>query len=453
MITIVFIGWVILGFGLFFVLPPRRALLVGLVFPYLFLPYAGTEIWGIRSRDAIICLPLLLGSVLFGGKAWRRAKFCFADLAMAAWCISPFLSSFNNGLGLYNSSALANFQVLNWGVPYLLGRIFFSRLEDLRELAIAIFVGGLIYVPFCLWEIRMSPHLHVWVYGFNPHQFAQTIRYGGFRPTVFLGHGITVAIWLAFAALTGFWLWSSRSLRAFGRVPTGPFLAVLVSTLVLCKTLGALALFATGALLKMGSRTIRSSVLIWLLLAVPTIYVMVRLEGMVSTTTLSSISSKAMDPDRTGSVTFRWMNEELFVKKALEQPMLGWGGWGGWRIRDRVGNDIAVSDALWTIAFGKYGFFGLVSLALVFCLPVLSFLRRYPSRVWAHPRVAPAAALAIFTALSQIDSLFNDPDLAIVMLAAGGIAAAASAPLRHMRRQRVVGAWHAIERPHAQTPG
>jgi hypothetical protein len=147
------------------------------------------------------------------------------------------------------------------------------------------------------------------------------------------------------------------------------------------------------------------------------------------------------------------MNEELFVKKALEQPMLGWGGWGGWRVRDRVGNDIAVSDALWTIAFGKYGFFGLVSLALVFCLPVLSFLRRYPSRVWAHPRVAPAAALAIFTALSQIDSLFNDPDLAIVMLAAGGIAAAASAPLRHMRRQRVVGAWHAIERPHAQTPG
>ncbi len=453
MVTIAFISWFILGFALFFVLPPRRALLAGLVFAFLFLPYAGTSIWALRSRDAVICLPLLLGSVFFGGEAWGRAKFCFVDLAMAAWCLCPLVSSLTNGLGFYNSLAHANTQLQDWGLPYLLGRIFFFRLEHLRELAIAIFIGGLVYVPLCLWEIRMSPQLHFLVYGFNLHSFGQQIRYGGFRPTVFLGHGLGVAMWMAFSGLTGFWLWSSRSLRALARIPTGPLLAVLVLTLVLCKSVGPILVFTMGSLLRLALKAIRSSALIWLLLSLPTIYVVLRLQGKLSTAQVNSISSEALDPERNQSFIFRLANEELLVQKALERPLLGWGGWDRWRVHDRFGHDLAVSDALWAIAFGQFGFFGLVSLAMVFCLPVLLFLRRYPWEFWAHPKVAPAAALAIFTALSQFDALFNEIERPILMLAVGGITAAASASLRQMHTKRVVSAWHAIQRARVQSPG
>ncbi len=125
MITFAFISWQIIGLALFFVLPPRRALLVGFVFAYLFLPNASTDIWALHSRDSIICLPLLIGSVLFGGRAWGRAKFSFVDVAMAGWCLCPLVSSFINGLGFYNSLAHANVQLQDWGVPYLLGRVFF----------------------------------------------------------------------------------------------------------------------------------------------------------------------------------------------------------------------------------------------------------------------------------------------------------------------------------------
>lgn len=453
MVSIAFISWLILGFALFFVLPPRKAVLAGLVFAFLFLPSASPNIWALRSRTGIICVPLLLGSVFFAQKAWVRAKFCFVDLAMAAWCLCPLVSSLSNGFSLYSSIADANGQLQDWGLPYLLGRIFFFRLEHVRSLAIAIFIGGLVYVPLCLWEIRMSPQLHTQVYGFYPHEFAQAYRYGGFRPTVFLGHGLTVAMWMAFSGLTGFWLWSSRSLRELWRIATGPPLAVLVATLVLCKSVGPILVFAIGSLFKLASKLIRSSALIWLLLSLPTIYVVVRIQGQLSTATVNEISSETLDQERSDSFMFRLINEDLFVKKALERPLLGWGPWDHWRPKDRFGHDIVASDALWTIAFAEYGFLGLVSLGMVLCLPVLVFLRRYPWRLWPHPKIAPAAALAIFMALSQIDGLFNAFSTTIVMVAAGGITAAASEPLRQMHSKRVVSAWHAIPRERAQSPG
>ena len=34
-------------------------------------------------------------------------------------------------------------------------------------------IGGLIYIPFCLFEIKMSPQLHKWVYGYHQHAFDQ----------------------------------------------------------------------------------------------------------------------------------------------------------------------------------------------------------------------------------------------------------------------------------------
>lgn len=437
--AIAFISWLILALALFFVLPPRRALLAGFLLGFLFLPYTSPNVWALRSRDAIISLPLLVGSVLFGWNAKRRTGFRYADLAMAAWCICPLFSSLSNDLGFYDGLSGVNDYLLSWGVPYFLGRTFFSRLEDLRELAIAVFIGGLIYIPLCLWEVRMSPQLHVWVYGFYPHEFIQSIRYGGFRPTVFLGHGLGVAMWMAFAALTGFWLWSSRSLRTFGKIPTGPLVAALILTLTLCKSLGPLLVFATGSLLKVPLRVLRSSVLILLLLAVPTTYVVLRLKGMLSTASILSTSSQTLDEERTQSFEFRLENEDILVEKARQRPLFGWAGWSRSRVFDIYGKDISPADGLWTITFGVNGFFGLVCLALVFSVPLLSFLRHYPSRVWAHPSIAPAAGLAIFIVLSQIDALFNAPSPPILMLAIGAIAAAAPARLRHAQPERTVG--------------
>ena len=132
-------------------------------------------------------------------------------------------------------------------LPYLIGRIYFSDAAGLRELAVGIFIGGLVYIPFCLYEIRLSPQLHRIVYGYHAHSFAQTYRFGGWRPTVFMDHGLMVGLWMAMSCLAGIWLYVSGTLRSIRGISLPWFLVPLVVTLVVAA--GLLPLTCCGALI------------------------------------------------------------------------------------------------------------------------------------------------------------------------------------------------------------
>ncbi|MFC6586855.1 hypothetical protein ACFQDZ_06190 [Sulfitobacter pacificus] len=67
-------------------------------------------------------------------------------------------------------------------VPFLLARQFLSSEDGLREILLALMVGTLIYSIPSLIEIRLSPQINVWTYGFFQHSFAQTMRAGGSGP-------------------------------------------------------------------------------------------------------------------------------------------------------------------------------------------------------------------------------------------------------------------------------
>ncbi len=119
--------------------------------------------------------------------------------------------------------------------------------EDQKELLLALFIGGLVYAIPMLIEVRLSPQINVWVYGFFQHSFAQTIRFGGYRPVVFLDHGLWVAFFAMTAMIAGLALWrvekfvKHRAMYFFGAVYLG-------IVLILCKSVGALlfALFLAG---------------------------------------------------------------------------------------------------------------------------------------------------------------------------------------------------------------
>ncbi len=112
---------------------------------------------------------------------------------MVIWCLCAFASSISNGLGIYDGIAASLVRIVTYGVPYLIGRIYLNNLNGMRQLAIGIFLGGLIYVPFCLLEVAISPQIHRMVYGYHGiREFGQAIRYGGFRPNVFMQHGLSV---------------------------------------------------------------------------------------------------------------------------------------------------------------------------------------------------------------------------------------------------------------------
>src|SRR5690606_38534229 len=192
------------------------------------------------------CAGVLLGAVLFDTNRLATFRPGWVDWPMGIWCLVPLASSLSNGLGAYDGvSAVVN-QTVTWGLPYYIGRVYFRDLASLREQAIGMISGGLIYGPLCLLEIRMRPQLHTWVYGFHQHSFGQTMRFGGWRPTVFMQHGLMVGMWMCMTGLVGFWLWWTKSVRQVWGVPMLGLVVGLGVTAVLCKSFGALALGVLG---------------------------------------------------------------------------------------------------------------------------------------------------------------------------------------------------------------
>src|SRR6202008_4639029 len=86
-------------------------------------------------------------------------------------------------------------------IPFILARQFLRSAEANTLLLRALVIAGLAYTVPMLFEIRFSPPLHTWIYGYSPHDFIQQVRDGGFRPVVFIGHGLGVAFFALMAIL------------------------------------------------------------------------------------------------------------------------------------------------------------------------------------------------------------------------------------------------------------
>ena len=163
-------GWIPVILLLFATLPSRRAVVAASISAWLFLPVAQFPLPGLPDYTKVSATTagLLLGTVLFDGGRFSGLRLRWFDLPILVWCVIPFASSVANSLGAYDGLSGVVNRTLTWALPYLIGRAYFSDLDGLRELATGILVGGLIYMPLCLWEIRMSPQLHRVIYGYAP---------------------------------------------------------------------------------------------------------------------------------------------------------------------------------------------------------------------------------------------------------------------------------------------
>lgn len=418
----VLIAWVPLVLLLFMSFPPRRAILTALIAGWLFLPIAGFDLTGFKSKNSVLSIGLLTAALLFDWARWRKIRLDLADAPFVVWCLWPAVSALANGLGAYEAGSAVLDKLLVWGVPYLIGRTYFHGVRATRELARAVFVGGLVYVPLCLWEIRMSPQLHMDLYGFHQHSWLQVHRGGGYRPTVFMHHGLMVGFWMAAASLAGLWLWRRAHVARWSGVSMRWLVASLVLTAVLCKSAGSLALLVLGAgLLLLDRRRLGRTAAIALLL-VPPIYIAARATQRWSGDTLVGLVEKVASKDRVGSLQFRMRNETLIVARAAERPVTGWGRFGRWLPHDEFGGDVAVPDQLWVIAMGENGVVGLAALLTTLLWPCLRLARRLEPVDWNRPQTAPVIVLSVIVTLFAIDCLFNSMINPVYIVAAGSVA-------------------------------
>ena len=451
LVPIAMFGWIPAVLGLFWVLPPRRAVIAAFLLGWLFLPIAAYKVPGITAytKMTATCAGILLGAMVFDAGRLLAFRFRWVDLPMAVWCLCPFASSVSNGLGVYDGVSAVVYQTITWGVPYFIGRVYFTDLEGLRELAIGVFIGGLVYAPLCLFEIKMSPQLHRLIYGSHA-TWGQNYRFGGWRPIVFMQHGLMLGMWMTTASLAGVWLWMSGGLRRFWGVGAGWWLLGLLGTTVLCKSTGAIALLGLGLGILLLAKWTKRTLPLWCLLMAAPLYMATRAPGLWDGRQLVSFSSSVAGDERADSLAYRLRNEDMLAAKALEQPVFGWGGWGRGRVYDDDGRDISVTDGLWIITLGQRGVVGLIVLTASILLPGILLLRSYPITAWAHPSVAPAAALATMLALYMIDSLMNGMVNPVFALAAGATTGTAAAPMHRIpsiqgrqKQPRSGRRWHA----------
>lgn len=421
--TLALLGWTPLVLGSFMVLPARRATIAAFVIGWMFLPVAEFRIPGFPNWDktAATTLGVFLGMVLLDRGRLGRRPFGWVDLPMLIWCLCPLATSIANGLGAYDGFSQTLRQILTWGLPYLIGRAYFSTWSGLRELAVGCVLGGLVYVPLCLWEIRMSPQLHAIVYGFHQHDFSQTIREGGFRPTVFMRHGLMVGMWMSMTTLVALTLWRYGKVQRLGPLPMGLAVLALLLTTILCRSMGATLLLAAGAGIYWVLPRLRRPLPLLALLVVPLVYMGVRVPGLWSGEGLLDLAGSVSE-ERRISLQYRLDSEDLLIGHSLQQPFFGWGGFG--RNNTMILDEeyiVVIVDGLWILTLSQLGLFGLVALTLSMLGPVLSFVRRFPPQVWTHPSVAAAGSLTLVLALWMIDNLFNAMINPVYVLVAGGL--------------------------------
>jgi hypothetical protein len=437
--TLALLIWPVVVLALYRVRPVGQATLWAILGAYLLLPVgASIKFEGIPQFDksTIPNLSALLGCALIAGRPLRLGKgFGLAEVFLLALVIGPFVTSELNGdtivvgdrvlpgVGHYDALSAAVAQFL-FVIPFFLGRQFLDGAADTADILRVLIVAGLAYSVPALFEVRMSPQLHTWVYGYFPHSFLQQVRDGGFRPVVFLGHGLIVAFFMMTTVVAAAAYW--RALMPFGRLPASGVTAYLGGVLVLCKTLGALVYGAALTLLVRFTPPRLQLRIALVLVAIALLYPTLRAADLFPTRTLVELA-QSVSEERAQSLKFRFDNEDMLLNHAWQRFMVGWGRFGRNRVYDEEsGQDISVTDGRWIITMGTFGFmgfiaeFGLLTLAVARAASAFKFAESEEEEVFL-------AALALIVAISVVDQLPNASLSAWTWLLAGALLGRAEA--------------------------
>jgi len=303
-------------------------------------------------------------------------------------------------------------------LPFLLGFAFIRNAKTHEELLWILAYAGLYYSIPMLIEVRLSPQFHTWVYGFFPHDFIQQKRAGGFRPVVFIGHGLLVAFF-AMSSLVA--VTTLRKLRStIMGYSAGVIALYLGGVLILCKSYAsiiyAILLVSLTQLATPKKQVQVARVLVLLVIFYPILRVVDWLPMNAITSIAAEFSEK-----RAASLQFRLDNEDLLLVKVREKPMFGWGTWGRNRAYDkRTGEDLSVTDGRWIIVMGEYGWVGFLVEFGILALPVIRSAKviRY---VTDRREQIVFAAINLLLAISIVDLLPNSSVSPWTWLLAGAL--------------------------------
>lgn len=435
---LVLFSWPLVALALFRLLPLERALVWTLIAGHLLLP-SETDIkfpmLPVIDRSSIAAVSALILCAIMAPKfrvspdlSARTGRLVIIGL-LALVIVTPILTVLQNtqpiidgrvflpGLRLYDAYGLIS-QILFQMIPFWLGLRYLNTATGHKALLEAIAIGGLAYTIPALFEIRMSPQLHTWVYGFFPHDFVQAMRDGGFRPLVFLNHGLMVGIFFSMSIIAAVVLYREARRQNEPSVKWLVAAIWLTGVLFLSKNLGALVLaviFASAAMF-LGRRL--QTALAVAVAVVVMLYPMLRGAGWIPVDTAYDLALSVSE-ERANSLKFRLDNEDALLEHANKKPIAGWGSWGRNSLWDpESGRMTSVTDGIWLNFIGVYGWLGYIGRFGLLTVPILFFALR--KRTFTPSLVTPGMMLVLAATLT--DLLPNAGLVNYVWLMAGAIA-------------------------------
>ena len=361
-----------------------------------------------RGTDLLILLAIFGGFATFAGNgdALRYGSWRTVELPPLA---------INDGIQL-------GFQeLLLAGLPFLLGRALFRTPRDLRDLLHFLVVAGLVQSAFIWVELRLSPQFHTWLYGYGAHSdFLQTIRWGGYRPMVFMAHGLALALFMLVALLAAVTLRQAGEPTIRGSFRTGRVALYLGFVLLLCKSTGAILYAVVLVPLLLRGKPERQVKWAALLAILVLLYPVLRASDWIPVDALVE-QAKGISPERAQSLEFRFENEELLLEKARERIAFGWGGHGRRSVYDEeLGKEVAVADGHWIIVLGARGVVGFMEAFGLLVIPIFLARRRFAKLRDPAERKA-LAGFVLIVAICAFDLLPNGLFSNYVYLLAGAL--------------------------------
>lgn len=384
-------SWLPLALVLFARLPSVQGIIWVVLLPYLYLPERfKINLPGLPDLDktAMISIGLVLAMVVHGQKLRAElgdtrprmddARLLKVSLwgCAAALLIGLFATVMNNREALQFGptwlpaarpwDALSD--IVKWVLaflPFFFATKYLSSPKAHRILLTALTLAALGYSVLILVELRFSPQLHRWIYGYHQHSFAQHIR-SGYRPMVFLQHGLWVGFFIFMALISSAAMWKITQESKWRLRTIWIFLILLLSQNVGALMIGAVMLAVFFWFSSRGQKWFIAIV------SVSVLFFPALRQSQVVPSDQIVATIEAVSPARAQSLEFRLDNEDQLLDRVWEKKWTGWGGWARDRVYNERGRDLTVSEGRWIQTLGQQGWIGYLGLFGLLILPLIT---------------------------------------------------------------------------------
>ena len=414
---LVFFSWPIVVLWLLIRYPTKKAIFISIVLTTLLLPSAfsaDVPLLPPLDKDNITGLSLILFLFLMR-KKFRIFQPGLSTILFIGYFIVIAITVELNTIPIiigskylpgltYHDIFSTIIRLIIYTMPFFLGRYFSTSLKDTEIFFKIMVVMALIYTLPMLFELKMSPQLHNIFYGYQPSQFVQEIREDGYRPMVFVGHGLGLAFWMSTCILAAVALLKNK-IRSTILSPV-VVVCYLFVVLIFCKTWSAAAYAVLGMFFILKLRPSTQIKWSFIIAALVILYPIAKVNEVIPEKEIISTISQ-YNPARAQSLEFRFQNENEMLTHVLEKPFFGWGSWGRNRIYSKWdGRDLSVTDGRWIAELGTNGWMGFLFYYAILLTPLYYALKTFKYIKEPKDQVF-FATLAVILMICIIDSIPN----------------------------------------------